>query len=59
VFIDDLKLKNLWDEPHRYYIVADHAQVPHLGDLLGTAKLTAVASTGGKTVLTNEPLGKE
>jgi 4-amino-4-deoxy-L-arabinose transferase-like glycosyltransferase len=59
VFIDDLKLKNLWDEPHRYYIVADHAQVSHLGDLLGAGKLTAVASTGGKTVLTNEPLGKE
>jgi 4-amino-4-deoxy-L-arabinose transferase-like glycosyltransferase len=56
VFIDDSRLKNLWLEPKRYYIVADHAQLPHLRDLLGAAKLTIVASSGGKAVLTNQPV---
>jgi 4-amino-4-deoxy-L-arabinose transferase-like glycosyltransferase len=56
VFIDDSQLKNLWLEPTRYYLVADHEQLPHFDTLLGQANLTAVASSGGKAVLTNHPL---
>jgi len=56
VFIDDSELRNLWFEPSRYYIVADHKQLSHIENLLGAAKLTTVASSGGKAVLTNLPL---
>jgi 4-amino-4-deoxy-L-arabinose transferase-like glycosyltransferase len=56
VFIDDAALRNLWREPNRYYMVVDHTQRSYLDDLLGPAKLTVVASSGGKAVLTNRPL---
>jgi hypothetical protein len=58
VFIDDAELKNLWSEPNRYYIVADHNQLAHLSGLLGTASLTSVIFSGGKAVLTNQPLAQ-
>jgi hypothetical protein len=49
-------LKNLWLEPTRYYLDADHEQLPHFDALLGPLNLTTVASSGGKAVLTNHPL---
>jgi hypothetical protein len=56
VFIDDSQLKNLWLEPTRYYLVADHERLSHFDTLLGSVNLTTVASSGGKAVLTNHPL---
>ena len=55
VFIDDARLRNAWLEPNRYYIVVDHAQLTGLDSLLGSANITTVASSGGKSVLTNHP----
>lgn len=58
VFTDDSHLKGLWPESRRYYIVADHAQVPGFATLLGPENLTTVASSGGKILLTNHPLAE-
>ena len=56
VFIDDVELKHLWLDPNRYYIIANHAQIPRLESLLGSAGTNMIASSGGKALLTNQPL---
>ncbi len=56
VFIDDANFKQLWDQPSRYYAIADHAQMPHFKELLGGGELNIMATSGGKLLLTNHPL---
>jgi hypothetical protein len=53
VFIDDGRLKQFWDQPERYYVVADRGQMAHLSTLLGLRPDETVASSGGKLLLTN------
>jgi 4-amino-4-deoxy-L-arabinose transferase-like glycosyltransferase len=55
-FIDDPEFKNLWLTPERYYLVASESQLPRLEKLVGREKLNVVAESGGKFVLTNQPL---
>jgi 4-amino-4-deoxy-L-arabinose transferase-like glycosyltransferase len=57
VFIEDAKFKELWLQPERYYLVALDSGVPALENLVGRDRLNLVASSGGKSVLTNQPLG--
>lgn len=56
VFIDDADFKRLWLTHDRYYVVADHSAVPRFEKLVGRGDLYTVASSGGKLVLTNQPL---
>jgi 4-amino-4-deoxy-L-arabinose transferase-like glycosyltransferase len=56
VFIDDIQFKQLWLRPERTYIVAEDTALPGLKNLVGEEKLIAVARSGGKVLLTNEPL---
>jgi 4-amino-4-deoxy-L-arabinose transferase-like glycosyltransferase len=56
VFIDDQKLQELWDQPDRYYLVTDHAQMDHLQSLLGFQSDGVIATSGGKLLLSNHPL---
>jgi len=56
VFIDDARLKQLWIEPQRYYLLAYAERLNELENLVGREHLTMVASSGGKLVLTNHPL---
>jgi hypothetical protein len=56
VFIDDAQFATLWMEPERTYIVAEDTAVPGLEKLVGTSHLILVAHSGGKVVLTNQPL---
>jgi 4-amino-4-deoxy-L-arabinose transferase-like glycosyltransferase len=56
VFIDDVRVKTLWQQPERYYLVAEAGQVTKLADLLGAEQLNPVAQSGGKIVVTNHPL---
>jgi len=56
VFIDDSQFKELWRKPDRCYIVARQSAMPHLEGLVGNEKLNVVASSGGKTLLTNHVL---
>jgi 4-amino-4-deoxy-L-arabinose transferase-like glycosyltransferase len=56
VFIDDARLKNLWLAPQRYYLVAYQAKLPQFEELVGKDHLEAIASEGGKLLLTNHPV---
>jgi 4-amino-4-deoxy-L-arabinose transferase-like glycosyltransferase len=56
VFIDDSQFKSLWLKPERSYIVAMENVVPQLESIVGAAHLKVVATSGGKVVLTNNPM---
>jgi hypothetical protein len=56
VFIEDLDLARLWSGPVRYYIVSKNEALPRFEELLGKSRITLVAASGGKFVLTNYPL---
>jgi 4-amino-4-deoxy-L-arabinose transferase-like glycosyltransferase len=53
VFIGDADLQALWRDSGRYYLLADHEDLPHIHDLVGAASLHVVAESGGKYLLTN------
>lgn len=54
-FIDDLAFQKLWQEPKRWYIVADSAQMSRFDKLVGSPQLNLLAASGGKVLLTNQP----
>ena len=56
VFIDDGKMKTLWAEASRWYLVAEESQLPQFRALLGPDSLISVAESGRKVLLTNHPL---
>jgi Dolichyl-phosphate-mannose-protein mannosyltransferase len=56
VFIGNPDLQKLWAGPARYYLVADSSARPRMENLLGKDFLHVVASSGGKTLLTNHRL---
>jgi 4-amino-4-deoxy-L-arabinose transferase-like glycosyltransferase len=57
VFIDDFQFKNLWTQlDRRYYLLTFTSALPHYEDLIGSAQLHEVAESGGKVLVTNEPL---
>ncbi|HEY6944383.1 MAG TPA: glycosyltransferase family 39 protein [Candidatus Acidoferrum sp.] len=55
VFVEDVQFKQLWLEPQRYYLLAYAKALGDFEKLLGQDRLTVVASSGGKMVLTNHP----
>ncbi len=57
VFIDDTRFKELWAEPKRYYVIAWDSAVPALENLVGHEHLNVLSTSGGKSVLSNKPLG--
>ena len=56
VFIGDAQFKDLWLQPERYYLVAWDSAIPAVEDLVGRDRLSVLASSGGKSILTNHPL---
>jgi 4-amino-4-deoxy-L-arabinose transferase-like glycosyltransferase len=56
VFIGDDRLKYLWTSPERYYLVAKADQLPRFSALLGPEHLELVRRSGGKVLLTNQPV---
>jgi hypothetical protein len=56
VFIDDAQFKQLWLEPDRYYVIALDSGLAALENVVGRDRITLVANSGGKSVLTNHPL---
>jgi 4-amino-4-deoxy-L-arabinose transferase-like glycosyltransferase len=56
VFLDDAQWTGMWRMPDRCYIVADASQMPRFVKLAGRERLTTVAESGGKILLTNHPL---
>jgi 4-amino-4-deoxy-L-arabinose transferase-like glycosyltransferase len=56
VFIDDQQWKKLWGASERCYLVASQSIMPRLENLVGRDALNIVAESGGKLVITNQPL---
>jgi hypothetical protein len=56
VFIDDPQFAKLWLRPERYYLVASESALPRLKNLVASTRLIIVAKSGGKFVMTNQPL---
>jgi len=57
VFINDAQFRELWLKPERYYVIALDSSLPGLEKLVGAEQLNVLASSGGKRILTNHPLG--
>jgi 4-amino-4-deoxy-L-arabinose transferase-like glycosyltransferase len=56
VFIDDQQWKSLWQSPERCYLVLTQQALPRLEALVGADRLLVVEASGGKLLLTNQPL---
>ena len=56
VFIDDARFRSLWLDSERYYLVAYPKELSRFENLVGHDHLNLLASSGGKLVLTNQPL---
>jgi hypothetical protein len=56
VFIDDSQFAALWMKPDRCYLVIAEPRAPRLASLVGPANLHMVMQSGGKLLLTNQPL---
>jgi hypothetical protein len=56
IFIDESEFKNLWLEPGRSYFLAFQSDLPVYERIVGPASLNVVATSGGKTLVTNQPL---
>jgi hypothetical protein len=56
ILIEDSQFKDLWMTPERYYLFAKQSTLPQLGILVGSARLFIVEESGGKLLLTNEPV---
>jgi 4-amino-4-deoxy-L-arabinose transferase-like glycosyltransferase len=56
VFINDAQFTEYWLQPERFYVFAMDSDVPHFGDLVGRDRIVVLATSGGKSVLTNHPL---
>ncbi|HEY2548317.1 MAG TPA: glycosyltransferase family 39 protein [Candidatus Acidoferrum sp.] len=57
VFIDNAQFKELWLQPERYYVIALDSSLPVLEKLVGQQRFILLTSSGGKSILTNHPLG--
>lgn len=58
VFMDDAQFKAAWLSGQRYYLVADEEKRPKFEGLVGRDALYVVAESGGKMLLTNQPLAR-
>ncbi|MBZ5561129.1 MAG: glycosyltransferase family 39 protein [Acidobacteriia bacterium] len=56
VFIDDADLKKLWTSGGGYYLLAGGGDLPRLRELLGPSALHIVKESGGKYLITTQPL---
>jgi 4-amino-4-deoxy-L-arabinose transferase-like glycosyltransferase len=56
VFINDGQFKDIWLRNQRYYVVTDVSALPRFERLVGDDRLHTLISSGGKVLLTNEPL---
>jgi hypothetical protein len=55
MFIDDARFQQLWCGEERYYLLADHEDLPHVKSLTGDSMVHVVKESGGKYLLSNQP----
>jgi hypothetical protein len=53
VFLTDTDLRHKWEEPVRYYLLAEQPSVSRLQAVVGPERLHVVAESGGKLLFTN------
>ncbi|HSY04089.1 MAG TPA: glycosyltransferase family 39 protein [Acidobacteriaceae bacterium] len=58
VFIEDPEFQQLWRGPARYYIFAREDQLAHLQALVGKDELFMVKGSGGRFLITNQPIAE-
>jgi hypothetical protein len=46
----------MWQEPQRYYLLAEHEFLPKIEKVIGARNYTVVKESGGKYLLTNRPM---
>jgi Dolichyl-phosphate-mannose-protein mannosyltransferase len=56
IFLNDSQFRELWLQPRRSYIVAGDSAVPRFQSLVGSDRLHVVLESGGKVLLTNQPI---
>ena len=56
VFMDDQQFHDRWLKPERCYLVVANTAVDRLQKLVGQENLRMVLTSGGKALLTNQPL---
>jgi hypothetical protein len=59
VFLDDEKLKVLWNSSQRYYLVAKADQVKRFDRLLGPENFEILTTSGGKILMTNQVIDRK
>jgi 4-amino-4-deoxy-L-arabinose transferase-like glycosyltransferase len=56
-YISDAGLKSLWSQPQqRYYLIARAEELPRFDNLLGRENIGIMDESGGKVLLTNNPI---
>ncbi len=58
VFLDDFEFERLWKGTQRYYLVGTTSGIERATTLVGSDRVDVVASSGGKILVTNEPITK-
>jgi len=56
VFVTNADLARLWAEPKRWYLVTAESSIPKLQQELGADHVTVVTISGGKAVVSNQPI---
>ena len=57
VFLDDSEFVRLWKGKQRYYLVGTKSGIQRAKTLVGSDSVDTVASSGGKMLVTNAPVG--
>lgn len=58
VFITDAELPALWDQPQRWYLVAEERRLKPIEKRVGDEHVFVVKESGGKYLLTNHPIAE-
>jgi hypothetical protein len=56
VFIDDARFAKLWIQPERYYLLTSESALSRFKNLVGPQRLIVADRSGGKALITNQPL---
>jgi hypothetical protein len=59
VFLTDAQFVDLWKSNQRYYLVGTNKAILRAASLVGQAPVQIVAVSGGKSLITNEPLSAQ
>jgi 4-amino-4-deoxy-L-arabinose transferase-like glycosyltransferase len=58
VFIHDSDLPRLWAEPQRWYLLAEKSRVETIEKLLGDQHVYVIRESGGKYLISNQPVAE-